>query len=93
MLTKKDFKDIQKYIFSTNHEISKNSIKYITQQEYQNYLNKNSTYVFGFIISEMIKQKLIHMDDRIKLQYEDDDGETIKKYEQVAKIYEYFNNL
>lgn len=93
MLTKKDFKDIPKYIFSTNHEISKNSIKYITQQEYQNNLNKNSTYVFSFIISEMIKQKLIHMDDRIKLQYEDNDGETIKRYEQVAKIYEYFNNL
>lgn len=92
-LTKKDFNDIQKYIFSTNHEISKNSIKYIAQQEYQNNMNKNSTYIFSFIISEMIKQKLIHMDDRIKLNYEDDDGETIKRYEQVAKIYEYFNNF
>ena len=93
-VTKKDFKDFKKNILSTNHEISKNSIKYITQQAYEIEVNdKYFIFVISFIISEMIKQKLVYMEDKIRLQYEDEYGDSVKRYEKLSVIHSDFQQL
>jgi len=88
IVTKKDFKDFQKYITSSNRQISMNSIKYMKQQS--NMISDNHlVLVFTFIILEMIKLKLVHKDDYVKILFEDEE-DSFKINMQVSRIYDEF---
>ena len=88
VVTKEDFKDFQKYITSTNHQISMNSIKYMKQQS--NMISDNHlVLIFTFIMSKMIKLKLVHMNDNVKILFVDEE-DSFKINMQVSRIYDEF---
>ena len=91
-ITLKDFKTIEKYIISSNHEISKYTVQYIVQQ---NNIKSGDTLglIFSFILYTLLKQKLVSLDDNVKILFEED-YESYKIYFLVSKIRDdFFNSL
>jgi hypothetical protein len=89
-ITINNFKTIDKYIISGNHEISKNTVKFIVQQN-----NTKSDdimlLIFVFILHTLLKQKLVKPDDNVKVLFEED-YESYKIYLLVSKIRDDFAN-
>jgi hypothetical protein len=89
-ITLNNFKTINKYIISGDHEISKNTVKFIVQQ---NNLKSNDIMllIFNFILNTLIKQKLVKLDDRVKILFEEE-HDSYKIHFLISKIKEDFSN-
>jgi len=85
-----NFQTIDQYIISCNHEISKNTIKYIVQQNNIK-SNNNLVMIFSFILLTLLKHNLVKLDDNIQILFEDED-DSYKLYFLVSKIREQFLN-
>ena len=89
-VTINNFKTIDKYIISGNHEISKNTVKFIVQQN-----NTKSDDIMllasSFTLHTLLKQKLVKPDDNVKILFEED-YESYKVYFLVSKIRDDFLN-